>query len=225
MSYQIYIGVKEESMVLPVIKEIKHLNCKVMLGNNVNSFSQLVNKCIQDCFSNYNVIIFCSHRVRPTESDINRLLSKINEGYGYVGLYRFAFFGIHRDVIKQVGLFDENFIAGYEDDDFRIRLNYHNIAFYEDHSTVYLPGLTSWTNNRSVEEKYFHTKYTIDSINKTIKINFDIFSDISSDISSDDNNKKDKKFLTHKDSVYVKDVGSYYGWCGPGIHNFTFITS
>lgn len=210
--YTIYIGVKSDDMVPAVVENIQNLHYKVMLGNNVKSFSELVNKCINDCTT--EIMIFCSHRVKPSEEDIFRLVSKINEGYGYVGLYRFACFGIHKKVIDKIGYFDENFVAGYEDDDFRIRLNYFNIGFYEDHSVKYTAGPTTWTNNRSVEEKYLHKKYTIDVKNKTIKINIHNKVNINIDTSM---------FLKHSDSIYVKNVGSYYGMCGPGIHDFKFI--
>ena len=103
----------------------------------------MVNTCIKECPT--DIMIFCSKKARPTNSDIKRLVDKINSGYGYVGLYRFAFFGIHKKTINHIGWLDEKFIWGScEDDDFRIRLNLKNIGFYEDHSCKYIPSKSSY---------------------------------------------------------------------------------
>jgi GT2 family glycosyltransferase len=214
----IYICVKDQKMVDSVLTHIKHLsNIKIRVNNNASSFSNIVNNCLKDCET--EIMIFCSHRVKPTQDDLNRLLCKINQGYGYVGLYRFAFLGINKEIINKVGYLDEAFEkGGYEDDDFRIRLNYHNIGFYEDHSVEYNAG-TSTFITKEIDRKnkaYFHEKYSIDEKEKKIEINF---------MNNDNENYVLSNFLTHQDSVYVKNVNSYYGALGPGIHDFSLVKS
>jgi len=162
-------------------------------------------------------MIFCSHRTNPTKDDLNRLLCMLEKGYGYVGLWRFAFFGINMKIINKVGYFDEKFVkGGYEDDDFRLRLNYYNIGFYEDHSISYNagPSLFSTELIAMKNREYFFTKYTVDEDNKVIIIN---------KLEKTNENYSLPELLSYNDSIHVRDVLSYYGRIGPGIHYFKII--
>jgi len=173
----IFIGVKSPDLAENAIKEIKDENIHIILGDKVRSFSELINNCIKLCKT--PIFIFCGHKVRPTKSDIKRICDMINDGYGYVGLHKFGCFGIHMDIIKYIGYFDENFIGGgFEDDDFRIRLMQHNIGFYEDWSVKVVPGPSSWGSKYN--PTYFDKKYRFDFHQKIIykfirdNINMDI---------------------------------------------------
>ena len=198
------------------LKKFEHY-ITIIIENNIPSFSYLVNKCLKKCSSKY--MIFCSHRVNPKEDDLNRLLCKLDKGYGYVGLWRLAFFGINKEILKKVGYFDEKFYkGGYEDDDFRIRLNYNNIGFYEDHSISYNAGTSTCTSaTASAKNKdYLLKKYDIDIEKKTITINI---------MEKTDENYPTSNILTYDDSIYVKEINSFYGKLGPGIHDFKIIKS
>ena len=158
----IYIGVQSSQMVEPVLEGLRDYNhnIKSIVDDGVESFSTLLNNCIRDCPT--DIMIFCSHKVRPTQGDIKRIVDLINSGYGYVGLYRFACFGIHKKVIDKVGYLDEGFAGGgYEDDDFRIRLDRANIGFYEDHSVLYVSSESTWPHV-FFAENHWKSKYTLD---------------------------------------------------------------
>ena len=169
--HTVFVGVMNNDMVEPVVKNLQRTKYQAYIGNNVKSFSELVNNCIKQCTT--DIFLFCSHRVTPTDDDIDRLICLLNKGYGYVGLYRFACFGIHMDIINKIGYLDENFIRGYfEDDDYKIRLQYRNIAFYEDHSVIYRAGDSLWGGGDTykINENKFNNKYKLDHNAKTITL-------------------------------------------------------
>jgi hypothetical protein len=199
ITHKLFIGVKDITMKDNVIRNLdSSISYEIVLGDKVKCFSELVNNCIKLCKT--EIFIFCSHRVSPNTDDVIRMINLINSGYGFVGLYRFAFFAIHIDVIKKVGLFDENFISGgYEDDDYRIRMHYKNIAIYEDHSVEYRPGPSTFQVLTCYQ--WFLKKYTFDHKNKTIKKHIE-------DKCIDNINTE--KFMTYDQSIFVKN-SSYYG--------------
>jgi len=202
IQHKLFIGIKDMSMKAEVIKYLDDtVSYEIVLGDKTKCFSELVNKCIGLCKT--DIFIFCSHRVSPKLNDIIRLIDLINSGYGLVGLYRFAFFGIHRNVIEKVGLFDENFITGgWEDDDYRIRMHYKNIAIYEDHSVEYRAGPSTWSSITSFQ--HFNKKYTINHINRTIQKNIEDKSIV------DDKNIETKQFMSYDKSILVKNIATYY---------------
>lgn len=123
MPFEIIIGVRDEDMAAPVIESLAELapKTRVLISKNFPSFSKLVNAAIVG--SKYELVIFCSHRVRPIPADVYRMLNLLSYGYGLVGLYRFGFFGLKKELMRRVGFFDERFLSGeYEDNDFVIRL-------------------------------------------------------------------------------------------------------
>jgi hypothetical protein len=138
------IPVKERELAEEVIKNLT-IPTNIFIRND-SSFSKMINNLIYAAaLAENQVIIICSHRVRPVDKDITRLIEKIKEGYGLVAFRRLAFFGFHLDLIRRIGFFDERFIpAGYEDDDFFFRLQEHNIALYEDNTVEYIPGPSLW---------------------------------------------------------------------------------
>jgi len=203
-NHTIYIGVKHKEWYEQVVSGFlgNNHNVKVLVGEDIESFSKLVNTCIQDCPN--DIMIFCSHRVRPTQQDIGRLLELINKGFGYVGLYRFAFFGIHKKVISRIGYLDERFIwGGAEDDDFKIRLDNADIGYYEDHSVTYFQSKS--TAPCAVKAiKHWGDKYSIDPKSKTITCH------IADDVPSDITYSTDLQFKTKKDTQPVKNIATRY---------------
>jgi hypothetical protein len=201
---EIFICVENEDQAIPVIKNIKQ-PYHIRIDNNVPSFSKMVNDCIRDCSS--DIMIFCSKKVQPNVYDINRIIELVNQGYGYVGLYRFACFGIHKKLINTIGYFDEEFIwGGCEDDDFRIRMNYLDIGFYEDHSVKYYPGIGAG-GGRNCDKAIarWKNKYTICNNSKTITINLSEKCHYGELIYTND-----IKFKKYKDSVFVKNIQTEY---------------
>jgi nucleoside-diphosphate-sugar epimerase len=141
--FTIVIGIKEESLAQPVVKSLHPLQTHSLIGKDYPSFSKLVNDCVTLCPT--EIVIFCSHRVRPTPKDIETLLQRIDEGYGLATLYRLGCFGFRKELIRRMGFFDERFlIGGWEDNDFFLRLQEANIAYFEDESIPYIGGESLW---------------------------------------------------------------------------------
>lgn len=180
--YKVFIcaGVKEREMVKPLQESLgNNISINVFDGSNIESFSKMINIIFYSGSKNNDIIIFCSHRVRPTFEDVGRMVKLISEGYGLVMFKRLAFFGCKKELFSKVGFFDERFIpGGYEDDDFFLRIQEANIAIYEDSSVKYIPGKSTWNvelkKYEGVEFKqpityeYFIKKWKYDHNNRTI---------------------------------------------------------
>ena len=135
------------------LKDFKH---RVFDGTNYPSFSKIINDCITS--SEYETIIICNDKARPTPEAVEKIPVMLQEGWGMVALYRFGFFGFKKDLIRKIGFFDERFIGGgYEDVDFVRRLKEANIGYYESEeiSYIYLP--TSWNYEKTnfARNQYF----------------------------------------------------------------------
>jgi GT2 family glycosyltransferase len=151
-NYTINIITHDPGNTPEIISKLYPLEIKIFNGNNFPSFSKIVNETIVSS-ENDNVIII-NYKARPNKKDIFKILDLLDKGYGFVGLYRFGFFGVNKNLIKKIGFFDERYIGGeYEDCDFIRRLLYHNIAFYisEEIEYIYRPSL--WNN--SISKKFF----------------------------------------------------------------------
>jgi hypothetical protein len=117
-------------------------------GTGYESFSKLVNVCVAE--ANTEIVIIMSDKVLPTQSDIIKVVSLVEQGYGLVGLYRFGFFGFKKQLMRQIGMMDERYVGGgYEDDDFYIRLHEANIAMYITEEVAYSKSRSSWNYDRS----------------------------------------------------------------------------
>jgi len=149
ITHEFEAGIETKNSLLP-------LPSKFFIGKNYESFSKLVNHTILSAEN--EIVIICSYKVRPTPEDINRMLNYINEGYGFVALFRFAFFGCKKELFRRVGFMDENFIGGqYEDDDFYRRLVLHNISYIEEESVKYISKPTLW--DTSLTHQIFTKKW------------------------------------------------------------------
>lgn len=97
-------------------------------GNGFPSFSKLVNAAIESAPT--EIVIIMSYKVRPGPEHIYKILNLLNQGYGFVGLHEFRFFGVKKQLFRKIGIFDEGYATGgYEDDDLKIRMIENDIAF------------------------------------------------------------------------------------------------
>lgn len=125
-------------------------------GKGYPSFSKLVNSCVHNC--PFETVIIMSDKVLPTQDHVKKLINLINQGYGLVGLYRFAFFGFKKELFRTVGPLDERFIGGgYEDDDYYIRLKEANVSMYLSEEVPYFKGPSSW--NYELSKPHFVRKW------------------------------------------------------------------
>ncbi|OGL25184.1 hypothetical protein A2884_02265, partial [Candidatus Saccharibacteria bacterium RIFCSPHIGHO2_01_FULL_48_12] len=110
-----------------------------------------------------STVIVCSDKVRPTAESVSKILGKLDEGYGWVGLYRFAFFGFRIELIQRLGPLEERLKGGgLEDSDYMFRLKEADVAIFEDEneSVNYRYEPTTW---RKSSDKFFSTKWRWDN--------------------------------------------------------------
>lgn len=111
-------------------------------GTGAISFSNLVNKCIVNCPTEY--IIILSDKARPKPGQIQKLINLVKDPtIAFASMHRFGAFGFHKNLIRTIGFFDERYIpGGFEDDDFILRLREADLKFYETEEIplISMPG-------------------------------------------------------------------------------------
>ena len=149
-NYKSFI-ISNKPNIVPIIqKSISPEPTEFFDGTGYSSFSKLVNSCVAKCDT--EIVIMMSDKVLPRAEHVHQVLSLINKGYGFVGLYRFAFFGFKKELLRRIGPMDERFIGGgFEDDDFYIRLHEANIGMYVSHDVPYTAAESSWDQTRTQE--------------------------------------------------------------------------
>ena len=142
---RVVIGCKSPDLAIPVRESLGEIPLTIYDGSNITSFSKMINEIVAICRDS-DILIFCSHRVRPVPSDIHYLVSRIKEGYGLVMLRKMACFGFRLELFKRIGFFDERYVpGGYEDDDFYIRMKEANISIYDEDRVKYIKGASLWS--------------------------------------------------------------------------------
>jgi GT2 family glycosyltransferase len=125
-------------------------------GSGYPSFSKLVNSCVAS--ADTETVILMSDKVMPANEDVVRLLELLNQGYAMVAFYRLAFFGFKKQLLRNIGMFDERFVGGgFEDDDFYIRLKEADLGVYITHEIPYTKSSSGW--NYSLAQGHFVNKW------------------------------------------------------------------
>jgi hypothetical protein len=149
MKTKICIAVGDAQLARPVEECLKPLPTTIYVNRRkyIPSFSKMINEIVYDgTRENIDYLIICSHRVRPTLDDIERIVSLLNEGFGFVTLLKLECFGINIELIRNIICFlYENFIpVGYEYDEFLTRLQDFGIGIYEEKSVNFLQDSSLW---------------------------------------------------------------------------------
>ncbi len=115
-------------------KTIKSLgspdNLTVLDGTDYPGFSKLINDCIVQCPT--EIVIVACDKTRPELKHVKKTIRMLKEGYGFVGLYCFGFFGFKKELIRRIGFMDERYLnGGYEDGDMIRRLREADISYTE----------------------------------------------------------------------------------------------
>jgi len=169
--YTVNIIVHDLELAKPVQDSLTPLPVNIFDGKNYPSFSKLINDVI--VYNPTEIVIIASYKVRPTQNDINKMINLINEGYGYVATYRFAFLGFKKELIRRIGFFDERFIGGgFEDCDIMRRCIENNIAIYESEEVIYHPKKSTWNYSSPdcVSRKHFLKKWLEPKNNKVTRL-------------------------------------------------------
>ena len=158
MNYRIYVISNKPEKFPPIAKNLYPERVHYYSGNNLESFSKLVNSCIADCPT--ETVIIMSDKVMPSVHHIHKTLFLLEKGYAFVGLYRFAFFGFKKELMRRIGMFDERFVGGgYEDHDFVIRLIESNLSLYITTEIPYENSESSWNYNKTWD--IFRSKWEV----------------------------------------------------------------
>jgi hypothetical protein len=143
MKYKIYLISNKPQFFNEIQRGLSPEVLHLFDGSNYPSFSKLVNDCVVHCPT--EIVIIMSDKVRPRASHIQKMISLLEQGHGFVGMYRLGFFGFKKQLFRQVGMMDERYVGGgYEDDDLYIRLKEANISMYISEEVDYLKSRSSW---------------------------------------------------------------------------------
>lgn len=170
-NYTINIIVHDLELAKPVQELLNPLPVNIFNGKDYPSFSKIINDVIVN--NPTEIVIVASYKVRPTQNDVQKMIDLINEGYGCVATYRFAFFGFKKEFIRRIGFFDERFIGGgYEDCDIIRRCIENNISIYESEEVIYYPKQSTWnySNPHSVSRTHFLKKWLEPKNNKFTRL-------------------------------------------------------
>lgn len=150
-------------------------------GKNYPSFSKLINDCVIECPT--EIIIICNDKARPKKEDIEKMLKLINDGYGFVGLYAWGFFGFKKELFRRVGFLDERFIGGgYEDCDYMRRMLESNVSMYNVFEIEYQEIGSSWTRTIThYNNKWIHGDGFIKRLIAEEEYNYDLGEETNSD--------------------------------------------
>lgn len=143
--YSIIIPSNRESLKDELISHLKDIGEDPIWknGHGYPSFSKLINDCIVE--STVETIIICNDKARPKREHILKIINLLDEGYGFVGLYAWGFFGLKKELFRTIGFMDERFLGGnYEDSDYLRRMLEGNIAAYVAYEIDYINSSSGW---------------------------------------------------------------------------------
>lgn len=150
-------------MFEPIVTSIGPERVTYFDGSGYNSFAQLVNTCVANSYT--ETVILMSDKVLPRQEHVKTTLELLDKGFGLVALYRFAFFGFKKELMRRIGMMDERYAGGgYEDDDFYTRCVEANIAMYVTHDVPYTPGNSGWNYERARQHHQNKWRFTQETI-------------------------------------------------------------
>ena len=172
MNHSSFVISNRPHLFEPIRESISPEPVRYFDGTDAGSFSRLVNLCVANCPT--EIVVMMSDKVLPKAEHVNKVITLLEKGYGFVGLYRFAFFAFKKELFRQIGPMDERFVGGgYEDDDFYIRLKEANIAMYVTEELEYKKASSSWDQSTTVN--HFIAKW-IPNHDPSIKLKHNIVS-------------------------------------------------
>lgn len=165
MMYSLYVISNRPNFFDPIVKSLSPLRVSYFDGSGYKSFSALVNACVAKAGT--EIVIIMSDKVLPTKEHVEKTVDLLQRGYAFVALYRFAFFGFKKELMRRVGMMDEGYPGGgYEDDDYYIRLVENNLSMYVTHDVPYIPMPSSW--NSDAAREYYHKKWHYNTETETL---------------------------------------------------------
>lgn len=158
-TYNLYVISNKPEHFPSIAYSLKPVRTNYFDGSDYPSFSKLVNNCVASCPT--ETVIIASDKVMPTAEHVYKLLDLLDQGYAFVGLFSFAFFGFRKELFRRIGFMDERFVGGgFEDYDFYTRINEAGLAAYITVEVPYQFSSSSWkrtTNFDFWSDKWWHT--------------------------------------------------------------------
>jgi hypothetical protein len=155
MNYSIYLINNDRSVFDEMQECLKPDTLQYFDGNGYSSFSQLVNSCVAS--SPTETVIIANYKSRPTPEHVHKTLRLLNEGYAFVGLGKFKFFGLKKELFRKIGMFDERYVGGgHEDYDFIVRLIENDLALYMTEEVPIHHATSKWANPDGVYPGHGH---------------------------------------------------------------------
>jgi hypothetical protein len=114
-----------------------HWNLRIERNpGSYDSYSELVNDAIAS--SPTEIMVFLNDRVMPKVQDVEHMLWLLDNGYAAASKWSVAYIAYTKELIREIGWWDERYIGGgFEDDDFVLKLKLHNLAYYESEEGEY----------------------------------------------------------------------------------------
>lgn len=95
-----------------------------------SSYSEMINHVVATSKTEW--IIFINDRVKPTVDEVKKMITLLENGHAFVMFYNVAFMGFSKELVREVGWWDERFLlGGWEDRDWVWRIRQHNFSIYE----------------------------------------------------------------------------------------------
>jgi len=127
-------------------------------GAGAISTAQMQNRCVET--SEHDIVVIARDKARPTPGLVTETASLVASGFGFVMRYGPGFMGVHKELFRRIGPFDERFIGGCEDGDMVFRCKEAGIAVFRDASVRYKSHPDSaWLNQESVGKQFMDSKW------------------------------------------------------------------
>ena len=166
------------------------------------SYSELINDSINT--SNTEFIILINDRCTPLAEHAEKIIGHLESGYACSLMYNVAFMGLSKQLIREIGWWDERYLnGGWEDRDWVFRLKAADLALYESQEGLYD---YSWKSPLQVEDRcalsgpFFEKKWTIDNQSVTRNLEEEDYSEKYKNL-GENNIELRKTWNKWKDSV------------------------
>lgn len=130
------------------------------------TYSQLINHSIVTSPTEWVVLI--NDRCSPKPEEIHKMITLLENGFSCVLFYNVGFMGFSKELVRQIGWWDERFIQGWEDRDWVWRIQLANLALYESQEALYDYSWRSPLNHppgqcreEHLKEKYDFNHYDV----------------------------------------------------------------
>jgi hypothetical protein len=125
----------------------------------LQTFSQMINEAIDDVESEF--MIFVNPKTIISTDGIYHLVEKLCSGYCFASIFGMAYCGFTKELVRNIGMLDEDFLAGeYEDNDFLLRIRIFGAAVYWGQDwNRYAFYASSCPPNRGASLTYFWRKW------------------------------------------------------------------